>query len=325
MMLKAFFWNRSWIIYAYGAGLVLLGLLYLQVQLLVQFNSWYKVFYDLLQSPTHTISGFWVLIKLFWTIAFKYIVLATIVAYLTRRYSLWWREAITFSYLPRWLNTTVKIEGESQRIQEDTYRFAKIIETLVLQFARGVLTLFAFIPILWVLSENVSLGPLLPSWANVGHPLLWAALLTSIGGMVISWFVGWKLPGLEYNNQLCEAAFRKELVLGEDDRVNYASLPVSTIMFGAIKKNYKRLFLHYGYFDGWSNLYNQAMVIVPFCIIAPNFFAGVVTLGIVMQVANTFSQVNDSCSLFINNWTTITELRSIQLRLKEFENKLMPC
>ena len=34
---------------------------------------------------------------------------------------------------------------------------------------------------------------------------------------------GVKLPNLEYNNQKAEAAFRKELVLGEDDRENYAS------------------------------------------------------------------------------------------------------
>ena len=39
-----------------------------------------------------------------------------------------------------------------------------------------------------------------------------------MGGFTISWFVGIKLPGLEYNNQRVEAAFRKDLVLGEDNK-----------------------------------------------------------------------------------------------------------
>ncbi len=49
--------------------------------------------------------------------------------------------------------------------------------------------------------------------------------MLSIGGILISWFVGIKLPGLEYNNQKVEAAFRKELVYGEDDRKNYVQAP----------------------------------------------------------------------------------------------------
>ena len=44
-------------------------------------------------------------------------------------------------------------------------------------------------------------------------------LSTSLGGVLISWFVGYKTyQDLEYKNQVVEAAFRKELVYGEDDR-----------------------------------------------------------------------------------------------------------
>jgi ABC-type long-subunit fatty acid transport system fused permease/ATPase subunit len=49
--------------------------------------------------------------------------------------------------------------------------------------------------------------------------------------MIISWFVGIKLPELEYNNQKVEAAFRKELVYGEDDKAKFASLPTLTELF----------------------------------------------------------------------------------------------
>ncbi len=55
---------------------------------------------------------------------------------------------------------------------------------------------------------------------------------------------------------------------------------------------------------------------------APGLFAGAIGLGIVMQINNAFDQVRSSFSVFITNWTTITQLRSIYKRLKEFEKNI---
>ena len=38
-----------------------------------------------------------------------------------------------------------------------------------------------------------------------------------------------------------------------------------------------------------------------------------------MQVVNAFGEVKDAFSVFLYNWTRITELRSIHKRLMEFE------
>jgi peptide/bleomycin uptake transporter len=61
------------------------------------------------------------------------------------------------------------------------------------------------------------------------------------------------------------------------------------------------------------------MVIVPYIVVAPSLFSGLVTLGVVIQTSNAFQRVHNSFSLFTQNWTTVTELRSIFKRLKEFE------
>jgi peptide/bleomycin uptake transporter len=82
------------------------------------------------------------------------------------------------------------------------------------------------------------------------------------------------------------------------------------------------LFLHYGYFDLWVNVYNQFMYVMPFLFIGPSLFTRTVTLGIVMQIVDAFAQVHSSFALFIYNWTTVTELRSIRKRLREFEANL---
>jgi peptide/bleomycin uptake transporter len=246
------------------------------------------------------------------------VLIATLTAYFTRIYAFKWREAMTFSYVAKWQKVTHEVEGASQRIQEDIYRFARIFESLGLQVIRAVMTLFAFLPILWKLSKGVDIEYI----KDIDGSLVWVALLVSLGGLAISWFVGIKLPGLEYNNQKVEAAFRKELVYAEDDKVRYGKTETIVELFTGLKFNYNRLFLHYGYFDVWVNFFEQLMVIVPYLIMGPGLFTGLITLGVLVQVSNAFSKVRESFSIFISNWTTITELRSIHKRLREFERNI---
>ena len=336
-MIKCFYYTRRWLYWAYGGGSILVLSLWVQVQLTVAINTWYGGFYDLLQNadkysddPQSGITLFYdklISIKYFMqsgaepsflVIAMPYVILATFTGWFTRIYGLRWRESITFDYIPRWRNVEVEIEGASQRIQEDCNRFARIVESLGLQAVRAIMTLIAFLPVLWTLSESVDI-PILRDYEG---SLVWTALLVSIGGLIISWFVGIKLPGLEYNNQKVEAAFRKDLVLGEDDKVNYAQPERLWELFLGIRFNYQRLYLHYGYFDVWQNSYGQFMVVVPYLIVGPGLFTGAIMLGTVVQVSNAFQRVHGSFDLFLQNWTTITELRSIIKRLSEFERNL---
>lgn len=353
-MIRAFFRNPKWFRWAYGGGLFLFLSIYLQVQMSVLINGWYGEFYDLIQVAStqaaniaagqtippgelRSLNEFWGLIFLpifrpytflgfitvpmpatFLWIAVPYVLLATMTNYVTRLYGLRWREAITDDYIPRWRSVEHEIEGASQRIQEDTNRFARLIESLGLAIFRALMTLIAFLPILWGLSAKVDL----PILRDIPGSLVWASLLITIGGMTISWFVGYFLPGLEYNNQKVEAAFRKELVYGEDDKAHHAQPETLFSLFTGIKKNYHRLYLHYGYFDIWSNLYSQITSLAPLLMIGPGIFTGAVTFGIFQQVNNAYNQVDNSFALILNNWTTLTELRSIWKRLHEFEANL---
>jgi peptide/bleomycin uptake transporter len=318
-MFRAFFKDKRWALWAYGGGLVLLLSLFVQVELTVKINQWYGGFYNMLQKATeHQISEFWEEMINFLYIALPYVLIATLTAYFTRLYAFRWREALTFSYVAKWQTVEEEVEGASQRIQEDIYRFARIFESLGLQVIRAIMTLFAFMPILWGLSSGVDL----PYIKEIPGSLVWVALIVSLGGLTISWFVGIKLPGLEYNNQKVEAAFRKELVYAEDDKINYGKTETIIELFTGLKLNYHRLFMHYGYFDIWVNFFEQLMVIVPYLIMGPGLFTGLITLGVLVQVSNAFSKVRESFSIFISNWTTITELRSIHKRLREFEHNI---
>ncbi|MBZ7986824.1 putative transporter [Campylobacter canadensis] len=276
-----------------------------------------KTFYD--------INDFYFLIWVFLFIAIPYVLIATMNNYFASVYAFKWREAMTYEYLKYWKNKDDNIEGSSQRIQEDCYNFSKLVESLGLSFIKALMILIAFIPILWNLSDNITQSLFKDSQSSfyflkdIKGLLVYVALFISIGGLIISWFVGFKLPNLEYNNQKAEAAFRKELVYAEDNRTLYADSKTILELFTGLKLNYKRLFLHYGYFNIWLILFEQIIVIIPFLVMAPSLFAGIISLGILMQINNAFSQVRSSFSVFITNYTSITQLRSIYKRLKEFE------
>ena len=69
-------------------------------------------------------------------------------------------------------------------------------------------------------------------------------------------------------------------------------------------------------------MYNQSMIIVPYLLMGPGLFTGAMTLGVLIQTASAFREVQSSFSLFLQNWTRITELRSIYKRLMEFETAI---
>ena len=318
-MFSSFFRSKKWVFWAYGGLFVIIVSLIFQTRLNVAINNWYKDFYDIMQNvKDHSVDAFWEQIYRFLLIAMPYVIIATITTFFASHWVFRWREAMTFGYLNRWRECKHDIEGSSQRMQEDVYRFAKITETLGLQILKAIMILIAFIPVLWGLSSGVDL----PYLKEIPGSLVWIALAVSVGGLIISWFVGIKLPKLEYNIQKSEAAFRKELVYAEDDKVNYASFESVLGLFTGLRFNYYRLFLHYGYFNVWLISFSQFMVIVPFIIMGNGLFSGVITLGVLIQVSNAFSQVRSSFSVFIDNWTTITELRSIHKRLDEFEKNI---
>ena len=319
ILFQSFYMSREWRLWAWGGLFVIVALLAVNVRILVFLNEWYRDFYDVLQKPDeHTMSDFWQQIRAFAYVVFPFIAIATFTNWFNRIYVLRWRQAINYAYIPLWREVDEEIEGASQRIQEDTYRFGRIVESLFSDVVKALFTLVGFIPILWMLSKEVSL----PFVGIFPGSLVWVALFISLGGLTISWFVSWKLPGLEYNNQKVEAAYRKELVYGEDNKRDYASEPKLFELFTGIRFNFQRLFLHTAYYDLWYIFFSQSVILLPLILIAPALFAGTITLGVLFQINNAFDKVYDSFAVILSNWIVITELRSIFKRLREFESNL---
>jgi peptide/bleomycin uptake transporter len=159
---------------------------------------------------------------------------------------------------------------------------------------------------------------------SIPAPLFIAVIFWSTFGTGAAGLVGIKLPGLEFRNQRVEAAYRKELVYGEDDYERAQPMTVREL-FHHVRHNYFRLYFHYMYFNVFRSLYLQADNIFAYFLLIPTIVAGGTvgfTFGIMQQVLTAFSQVSNSFQYLVNSWTTIVELLSIYKRLKAFESAI---
>ena len=301
-----------------GSALIVF-ITWFQVQVSVMLNEWYGGFYDLIQkalaSPQSiTLGEFYGQLS---TVAIIIMVAVTVSVFnnfFVSHYVFRWRTSMTEYYTSKWQQVR-QIEGASQRIQEDTMRFASIMESLGVRFLDSIMTLIAFLPILWALSDHVKVLPII---GEVPQALVFVAILWSIFGTLLLAVAGIRLPGLEFKNQRVEAAYRKELVYGEDyaDRAEPAKLGE---LFDNVRKNYFRLYANYLYFNVVRYSYLNVGQFVPLIALAPSIVAGAFTLGIMQRILNAFNQVEGSFQFLINSWTTIVELMSIYKRLKAFE------
>src|SRR5690606_33031595 len=141
-----------------------------------------------------------------------YVTIAVFTLVKVRHYILRWRTAMNDYYTAQWEQLRDK-QGETQRIQKDTIHVAKTTASPAVSYVHDLMTLMAFLPVLLQLSSHVKQLPVI---GEIPYALVWAAISWAVFGTVVLMVVGYKLPGLEFNNQKVEAAYRKELVYGED-------------------------------------------------------------------------------------------------------------
>ena len=318
-----YFWRyynpHKWQNWSILGSALLVFLSYASVQVSVVINAWYGPFYDDIQTGLAGIDEVTAMtlyghLILFCTIAFPYIGFMIANKFFTSHYIFRWRNAMNDHYVQRWSDVR-HIEGASQRIQEDTMRFAAIMEGLGVAFVDSIMTLIAFLPVLAALSIHVEGIPIVGS---IPYPLVTISIIWSLFGTGMLFVAGIKLPGLEFKNQRVEAAFRKELVLGEESD-DMASPPTLDHLFKNVRKNYFRIYLHYTYFNLFRYMYYQADNVIAYIILIPTIVSGKITLGIMNQILRAFGQVASSFQFLVFSWTTIIELISIHKRLAAFE------
>ncbi|MBW8283024.1 MAG: peptide antibiotic transporter SbmA [Rhizobium sp.] len=313
---------HRWQLWSVLGSALIIFTTYFSVQVSVAINAWYGPFYDMIQKALSTpgsvtAAELYLGMLGFAGIAFVAITIGVLSRFFVSHWIFRWRWAMNEYYMTYWPKLRF-IEGASQRVQEDTMRFSSTVEALGVNLVSSVMTLIAFLPVLFKLGENITELPLIGS---IPHALVWAAIFWSVFGTVFLAAVGVKLPGLEFRNQRVEASYRKELVYGEDDPNRAKPLTVAEL-FDNVRRNYFRLYFHYMYFNVARIFYLQADNLFSLIVLVPSIVAGKLTLGLMTQINNVFDQVRSSFQYLVNSWTTIVELLSVYKRLRAFESAI---
>ncbi len=317
-----FFTQKNWYLWSWLGSFIILSSLWVQVEIDVKINEWFGVFYDMIQKALAepnavSLEEYFASLFSFITLAGMYIAVYVAISFFTAHYLFRWRTAMVEWYHSVY-DKARKIEGASQRVQEDTIKFTRIMEGLGTSLIESIMILIQFIPILFGLSIGIPIF-FFGEWE---YGLIVGALIWTIGGTVFLIVLGLilRLVGVEYDLQKQEAAYRKILVIAEDD----GSIRPKKIdeLFDDVRKIHYLSYLRYLYFNIGRIAYLQANVLSAYVFLAPAIVAGVVTLGVMQQIIRAFGRVEGSMQYLLKAWPTIIELASVYKRLREFESKI---
>ena len=318
-----FFLIRKWFVWSWLGSFVILSSLWVQVKIDVKINEWFGKFYDMIQKALSkpnaiSIGEYWESLFSFISLAALYVSVYVIISFFTAHYLFRWRAAMVEWYHSVY-DKASKIEGAAQRVQEDTIKFSRIMESLGTSLIESMMVLVQFIPILLGLSVGIPIY----FFGDWEYGLITGALLWTIGGTVFLIGLGWilRLVGVEYDLQKKEAAYRKLLVIAEDD----GSVRPKKIeeLFEDVRSIHFLSYIRYLYFNIGRMAYLQANVLSAYVFLAPAIVAGVVTLGVMQQIIRAFGRVEGSMQYLLKAWPTIIELASVYKRLRDFEERIL--
>ena len=317
-----FFNSKKWFLWAWIGSFVILSSLWVQVVIDVKINEWFGVFYDMIQKALAepnavSIEEYFASLFSFITLAGMYIAVYVAISFFTAHFLFRWRTSMVEWYHSVY-DKARKIEGASQRVQEDTIKFTRIMEGLGTSLIESIMILIQFVPILFGLSIGIPIF----FFGDWEYGLIVGALIWTIGGTVFLIVLGLilRLVGVEYDLQKQEAAYRKILVIAEDNETVRPKRIDE--LFDDVRKIHFLSYLRYLYFNIGRIAYLQANVLSAYVFLAPAIVAGVVTLGVMQQIIRAFGRVEGSMQYLLKAWPTIIELASVYKRLREFEDKL---
>lgn len=304
----------------------------LVVYMTVLFNKWNNVFYDAIQHYdkikfTHAIYKFTIL-------AFFYIAFQVFAYYFKSILEIKWRRWSTKDYLDRWCAKkayykTIFVneisDNPDQRISADINSFIVLVMDLTLGLMNSVVTLASFSVILWQISGILKFTVHGHHFAIPGY-MLFAAIIYAIIGTYITFKIGRPLIKLNYEQQAYEANFRFGLMRVREHAENIAFYNGEEtekknllIKFHNVVDNFVAIVYRQIKLDIFSVGYAQLAVIFPLIVASPRYFAKIIQLGDLMQIASAFGRVQDALSYFINSYTSLSGLRATMDRLYGFE------
>ena len=326
--------NQRGIAQGFLVAVVSLNLIAVYVDVLL--NEFNRDFYNALEQKDFV--EFKAQLLRFSYLAFFFIVVAVYKFYLTQLLELRWREWLTGRYLDRWLaqRAYYKVElfhratdNPDQRIAEDVRAVTEKTVELTMGLLGSVVTLAAFLSILWSVS-----GPLAfavgDTRISIPGYMVWVAVLYALGGSLLIHWIGKPLIDINNRVQKVEADFRYGLIRVRENAESialYGGEPgeraVLRSRFGTLLATTLELIKRQKTVITARVFYAQIAVIFPIVVAAPRYFGGAIKLGELMQIASAFGQVQSALSWFIDAYANLAAWKASVDRLLSFEDALL--
>ncbi len=312
-----------------------LGLTLLQIGIQVRFNIWNRDFFNALESRDR--DAFFGQMGLFLGLTLASMVTAVFQLYVRQMLQLHWREWLVERLQHRWLDggrhyrinfLPEAADNPDQRISENTRWATAIAVDMAVGLVSSVLMLVSFVGILWTLSGPLHLTLGSGEFEIPGY-MVFAALFYAGIGSALTWFIGRPMVAANIRRNEAESDHRFALIRlressegvaligGEADEergLKRAFTQVSQAMLDLMRSERRLMWL--------TSAYGMLLTVFPVLVASPRYFAGAITLGVLMQISSAFGQVTTSLNWFVDNFPRLADWRSHVARVVELEETL---
>lgn len=333
---------EKWAAYGLLAAVMVLNLITVYGQVLNTY--WFKYAYNALQQKQA--GAFWALAVSYERVpVFPYFipgflgigailtVASTYAVYLQQMLQIRWWRWLTESFVGDWMagrayyqialkgETGTPVDNPDQRIADDLNNFVAGNLTLAISFVTNIVSIISYVGILWAAS-----APMRLFGAHVPGYLVWTALLYSGLGTLIAHLIGRRLIDLNFLQQRYQADMRFNLVRIRENTEQIALYggeqeEASGVMrrFGAIQLNWWQIMRRTKAFNFFALGFTNFAIFVSLIVGAPDYFAGIISLGVLMLINSSFNNVQAAFSWFVSSYQQIITWRATVQRLDGFE------
>lgn len=322
--------SRSAGAWAIAAGLfaTTLGHALLQLRL----NQWLGDFFNALD--VHAGGRPWHDLGMFAALALGLMASAAGQIWLKAQLQASWRRWLTLRLARHWLDRghAYLLRFQDKDYDNPDYRIAEDVRLAVeatVDFAAGltnsILILAMFLNVLWFLSQtDAEASPLLiPGYLAV------AAIIYGVSSGAFTHLFGRRLVALSEDLHAREGDFRYNLVRAREDAEGIAlshgeadERRALGAIFGQLIVAWQRLIGLQTRLAFLSNGFTVAAPVVPLLIAAPQYLAGALSLGGLVQASQAFVQVQTALGFVADNYARISDWLARMRRIVQFEKAI---